>query len=104
VFERASGETAEDKRFFRADIIEHSEYFDLKLFDFVSGEHCAPGAVHPGLEIFEREERRLCGQSGGERERRRYNEASHIFIVLGRCEENWSGSMEEARVTQESGA
>ena len=61
VFEGSAGETGEDEGFLGADIVEHSEDFDLKVLDFVPVEYSAAGAAHSGFEVFEGKERSLGG-------------------------------------------
>src|SRR5262249_12840857 len=83
MLERTAGEASENERFFGANVVEHAENFYLKLLDLASGEDRPSDAAHAGFEVFDREKGCLGGQHGGERERRRYNQASHHSIVAG---------------------
>src|ERR1035441_540434 len=56
VFQRSAGEAGEDEGFLGADIVEHAQDFDLEVLDFVPVKDGAPGAVHPGFEVLEREQ------------------------------------------------
>ena len=49
-----SGEAGEDEGFLGADIIEHTEDFDLEVLDFVSVKDRSSGTAHPGFEVLER--------------------------------------------------
>jgi hypothetical protein len=86
VGERSTAEPRQNDGLLRPDVIEHTEHFDLKLFDARSREDGFPDAVLAGANVLQRKNIRRAQKCRGERGGRGKQEedtAEYHNLILG---------------------
>ena len=65
MFERPAREPRQDERFLGADVIQHAQDLDLEFVDLAARKDGPAGAAHAGLDVLQRKEAGLRGESRG---------------------------------------